>query len=149
MTAVQSSYSETMSAPSPGTIQSADFNTKTGICETVAGIGFGLAVSSGTADKGVVIGGLLADFLGISIKDVTLVDSVTPDEYQQYQNLGYISRGQIWVSPTVSVSADDPVHYVQATGAFVKSGAIGPIVGARYVTSCGAGGRAIVELQAR
>jgi hypothetical protein len=145
--AIQTSYDERMGLPAAGTIGGSDFNTKTGIVETVAGIAAGLAVSQGAADKGVVIGGLLADFLGVSIRDVALGASV--DVTPRYKNLGYISRGQIWVTPSVAVTVDDPVHYVQATGAFTNTGAIGPIVGARYVTSAAAGERALIELGAR
>lgn len=148
---IQTSYSERISPPSPGTIAGADYNTHTGNCETSAGIGFGLPVSQGTGDKGVVLGGALADFLGITVKDITLVASASEfvDKYEQYKNVGYIGRGQIWVLASVAVSAGDPVHYVSATGAWKMSGDIGPIVGARYVTSGGAGDRVLVELGAK
>jgi hypothetical protein len=144
---IQTTYDERIGVPRAGTIGGSDFNTKTGIVETAAGIAAGLAVSQGVADKGVVIGGLLVDFLGVSVRDITL--GAETDVYPQYKNLGYISRGQIWVVASVAVAADDPVHYVQATGAFTNTGAIGPIVGARWVTSAASGERALIELQAR
>jgi hypothetical protein len=71
------------------------------------------------------------------------------DKYPQYKNVGYLSRGQIWVEASVAVGANDPVHYDTTTGAWKISGGIGPIVGARYVTSGAAGDRVVIELQAR
>lgn len=150
MSPIQTEYTERMLPPSPGTIAGSDFNTKTGTCEEADGIGFGLAVSQGSADKGVALGGLLADFLGVSIKDITVpANAASPDEYPQYRNVGYLSRGQIWVLAGAAVSADDAVHYDATTGAFSNTGGQGPIPGARWVTSAANGDRALIELQAR
>lgn len=147
---IQTDYAERMRLPSPGTIAGSDYGSKTGNVEEADGIGFGLPVSQGTGDKGVALAGALADFLGISIRDVTVgARETNPDQYNQYQNLGYVNRGQIWVEVAVAVSAGDPVHFNATTGAWAISGGTGPIVGARYVTSAASGGRAIVELQAR
>lgn len=144
---MQTEYNENMKAPSPGTISSSDYDTRTGICETAAGIGFGLAVSQGTlSDKGVVIGGTLAKFRGISVKDITLGHRTDVDEYHQYDNVGYLSRGTIWVSPADAVAANDPVHFDGSTGRLTNAGGIGPIPGARWITSSGADGRAEVYL---
>lgn len=144
--AVQTSYTERMQPGRPGLIVGSDYNTDTGNVETVAGIGFGLAVSQGSADKGVVIGGALAGFRGITVRDVTL-ESDQLDKYARYQSAGILTRGKIWVTPAVSVVAGDPVHYVSATGVFTNTGDIGPITGARYVSSAaGTGDLAVVEL---
>lgn len=146
----QTTYTEGMQAPSPGVISASDFNTITGTCETAAGIGFGLAVSKGaSSDKGVVLGGAVAGFRGVTIRDVTLAPSATPDKYKQYDNVGILDRGQIWVEPGEAVNHDDPVYYNSTTGVFYKAagaGLVGPIPGARWVTSCGIGGRAEVKL---
>jgi hypothetical protein len=147
----QTTYSERMAPPSPGTIAGANFDTTTGICETAApGIGFGLAVSQGTlSDQGVILGGTAATFRGVSVKDVTLrgdVASANLDHYQIPDNVAICHKGEIWVEPTVAVNANDPVWFDGATGTFNKSTGIGPIKGARWKTSCGIGGRAIVEL---
>jgi len=139
-----------MLPPSPGTIEAADFGTRTGICETAAGIGFGLVVGQGAGEKGVVLGGTLANFLGITVRDITVRPNPTAqDSYPQYSNVGYIQDGQIWVLAGAAVAAGNPVYYNTSTGALSNAGGIGPIVGARWVTNAAAGARAIVELMAR
>ena len=70
----------------------------TRVCETVAGIPFGKAVSQGTRPKGVIIGG--AAFVGLSVRDITLMStpvdplSETPnplDVYGVYTNVAVMS----------------------------------------------------------
>lgn len=154
MSPVQTSYSENIKAPPPGTISSSDYDTTTGNTETAAGIGFGLAVSVGTVatygDKATVLGGTLDKFKGISVRDVAALNTqADPDKYRQYANMGVLRRGQIWVEPGEAVTADDPVFFNGATGVLMRSnagGALGPLKGARWITSCGVGGRAEVYI---
>lgn len=145
---LQPTYGERISPAVAGLIKGPDFNTITGVCETVAGLGFGIAVSQGSGDQGVVIGGTRAGFLGITVRDVTL-ESVQADVISRYQNLSVLQRGQIWVAPSHSVVAGDAVYFVAATGVLTNqsSGNQGPINGARFVTSAaGTGDLAVVEL---
>jgi hypothetical protein len=146
--AVQSTYRENLLDNSPGTMQGSDYNTETGICETASpGIPFGRAVSQGSeSDQGVIIGGSLAGFRGVSIKDVTL--GAEHDAYLPPNNVGILNRGTIWVEPNEAVTADAAVYFVAGTGVFSDnaSGAVGPIKGARWKTSCGVGGRALLQL---
>lgn len=158
MTAVQSTYTEGMRAPAPGTISGSDYDTITGNCETAAGIPFGVAVATGTVsthgDKATVIGGALATFKGIAVRDITLApSSASQDKYLERGNMTILRRGQIWVEPREAVVANDPVYFIAATGVLSNSasGALGPINGARWVTSStnntdGAGRRAEVYL---
>jgi len=141
----QTTYQENLDLPRPGTESGCDGNVDTGIVETAAGIGFGLAVSQGSGDNGVVLGGALAGFRGVSLKDATLRPE-NEDKYAQYENAGVKTRGKVWVSPSESVAAGDPVHYDTTTGRFAMSGGIGPILGARWATSAAADGAALVEL---
>lgn len=138
MAVVQSTYSERMPVAVAGLI--ADMRNWDGIsrnCETAAGIGFGLAVGRGDTDPagGAKLGGALTDFLGVSQRDVTLEANATPDEYQQNTEMGILTQGTIWVEVSDTPDADDPVHYDTTTGVFKSSGGIGPIVGARWMTS--------------
>lgn len=145
--AVQTSYSEHIAPPVAGVIagQMDNARTVTGICETEAGIPFGRAVSQGSAsDAGVVLGGALATFRGVSIRDITLGAEI--DIYKPPANVGYLESGDIWVEPTVAVNVNDVVWFNATTGTFNKSTGIGPIPGARWKTSCGIGGRAILSL---
>lgn len=145
---MQDTYQEGMDDNTPGTVAGNFDNarTSTGTCETEAGIGFGLAVARGTlSDRGTVLGGAITDFRGVSIKDTTLV-SATPDKYLKPNSMGILESGEIWVEPSVAVAIGDPVHYDATTGVFKISGGSGPVVGARWKTSCGIGGRAILQL---
>jgi len=147
----QTTYSERIAPPMPGVIAGNMDNarTATGICETASpGIPFGRAVSIGAlSDQGIVLGGVLAGFRGISIRDVTLRgDLAVIDAYLPPNSMGVLEKGDIWVEPAVAVDVTDPVHYIQATGVFTITGGIGPIIGAKWKTSCGIGGRAIVSL---
>lgn len=144
--ATQTTYSERIAPNSPGTIQGSDHEVETGICETASpGIPFGRAVSQGTlSDQGVVIGGSLAAFRGCSAKTVTL--GAEHDAYLPPDNVNVLHKGTIWVEPTVAVNANDDVWFNATTGTFNKTTGVGPIKGARWKTSCGVGGRALLQL---
>ena len=141
--AVQSSYSERISPPTPGTIGGSDYDVVTGISEVAdPGIPFGRAVADGTlSDKGTILGGTTTTFKGVSVKDPSQGAEV--DAYIAPANMAILQRGQVWVEPAVAVAANDPVHFDGTTGVFTNTGGVGPVKGARYVTSCGIGGRAI------
>lgn len=149
----QTSYSERISPPSPGTLAGNvdTARTTTGICETASpGIAFGRAVSQGAlSDEGVILGGTLAGFRGVSIRDVTVRgDNGSVDHYLPPNSVGVMESGDIWVEPNEAVTAHAAVYFVAATGLFSDnaSGALGPIPGAYWKTSCGVGGRAIVSI---
>lgn len=150
MAVVQSTYSDNIAAAVDGMI--ADMTTSdcdTRICETVAGIAFGVAVGQGTADKGATVGGATAaKFVGISVRDITLVNA-TVDKYARYQNMAVMSRGDIWVTVGGDVVAGGDVTFVASTGVLSSAGADGThfaIAGARWMTSALSGGRAVVRL---
>lgn len=132
---VQSSYSERQPVAVAGMI--ANMRNWDGITrsnETDAGIGFGLAVSRGTdTEKGCKLAGAIADFLGVSMRDVTL-EVTQDDEYADNQNVGILTMGEIWVQVTGTPGPDDPVHFDATTGVFAASGGTGPVLGARWMT---------------
>jgi hypothetical protein len=143
--AIQTTYQENLSVPRAGTSVGGDETVDTGICETVAGIGFGLVVSQGVADKGVALGGALTDFRGITVRDVTLRPD-QDDKYAQYDNVGVLIEGRVWVDVAVAVAAGDKVHFDATTGTISNTGGNGPILGARFATSTTGAGQALVEL---
>jgi hypothetical protein len=137
--ALQTTYSENITAYTRGQrLNAIDFTALTRICETDAGIGFGLACGQGSADKGAVLGGTLANFIGVSVADKTLMNSVV-DEYQDHQEMAVCFRGAIAVVTTVATAPTDPVHYDATAGTFMITGGSGPIVGARWMESRDAG----------
>lgn len=147
---IQTTYGERMQAARPGLVQGSDYKIDTGICEVAAGIGFGLAVGQGVGDKGIVLGGALSGFRGISVRDITQYDvaasGANVDEYPRYANMALLTRGFIYVQPAVAVVAGDPVHYNATTGVLTNTGGNGPVLGARWASSTDADGYALVEL---
>ncbi len=146
----QTTYSERIAAPMPGVIAGSSFEVNTGICETAGpgGIPFGRAVSQGTlSDQGVVIGGTLAGLQGITVRDVTL--GAEHDVYLPPNSVGIMRDGDMWVEPSHAVNANDQVYFSATTGELSNqsSGNLGPIKGARWKTTCGTGGRAVVSLE--
>jgi hypothetical protein len=153
MGTTQTVYNERMAPPSPGTLagQVNEARITTGICETAnPGIPFGRAVSQGSlSDQGVILGGSLAGFRGVSVKDIGLAaGSVSVDHFLPPNSLSVLESGDIWVEPNEAVTAHAAVYFVAATGLFSDNatGAVGPIPGAYWKTSCGVGGRAIVSI---
>lgn len=148
--AVQTTYSATMGRAVAGLIadmQNSRVDSR--ICETAAGIGFGLAVGRGSADGGAVLGSTAAtDFLGISVRDVTLVNA-DGDEYPRYGTMGVMTEGTIWVTVGGDVVDGDIVTYAAATGVLSSIAADGSnfaITGARFLDTVSSGGLARVRL---
>jgi hypothetical protein len=152
MPAVQTTYPTGIAAGKPGLwVNMENYNSITRICETSAGIGFGLAVSRGSGAKGAILGGTVAGFLGVSLCDITLVTPAggTVDKYARYKNMGVGTLGKIWVSPFENVAIGDPVWFDGTTGRFGKAtntGIVGPIVGAAWESAASADGLAKVSL---
>lgn len=150
MAAVQTSYSERQRKAVAGMIANMDdVQRVTRICATAAGIGFGLAVSDSTGRKDAVLGGALTSFLGATIRDNTLVVRASGgdvDEYQQYENMGVLRQGSIWVTAGAAVARGDAVNYNATTGVFSNTGGNGPILGARWEEGAAAGEVGIIYL---
>jgi hypothetical protein len=150
MAVVQSNYSETLRAGAAGLVANmtnADADTR--IVETVAGIGFGLAVGQGAAAKGAVLGATAASgFVGISIRDVAL-DAGQPDKYQQGDSVAVLTEGDIWAVVGGTVTAGQDVTFAAVTGILSSATADAgnfAIAGARWMTGATSGGLAVVRL---
>jgi hypothetical protein len=138
---VQSTYGTTMpigSAGAAATTHGWDADTK----QAEGNIGFGLAVSKGEADDGVLLGGSL--FVGVSMKDITISHD-TADRYEAGDNVAVMTRGDIWVVVEDAVVAQTAITYNTTTGALGSSGGTA-ISGAIWKTSADAGGFAIARL---
>jgi hypothetical protein len=122
-TVVQQFYRPTILPGLPGMISDMSKSDVTSrLCETAAGIGFGLAVSYGVqSDSGCVIGG--ANFIGISVRDITLnrvpIDPLAAltsegypvDTYLQRMNMGVMTRGHIWVRAGATAAPGGALFY--------------------------------------
>lgn len=101
------------------------------LVETVAGIGFGLAVGQGAREDGIVVGGSATSFIGLTMRDITLVRSpIDPlssvlapiDVYPQYSNAAIRQRGHMWVMAAATVNPGDPLFFNGATGVLSTTG---------------------------
>lgn len=145
--AVQSTYQERMDPARKGMIHGSDYNTVALTCETAAGIGFGVGVSQGAADRGAILGGASENFRGVTVRDVTLENDQN-DLYARYQGMSVLSRGFIWVAPSAAVVPGGAVYMVPATGVFTSSSSGNEaITGAVWRSSAaGTGDLALLEL---
>ena len=117
MPALQTTYTTTIRPGIPGMPATTHgYNADTRVVETAAGIGFGLAVSQGTADKGVVLGGAAA--VGVSMRDITLVHSAAADldKYVDNENMSVMVQGDIWVLTDSAVTKGGVCTYDNVTG---------------------------------
>lgn len=139
---VQSTYTERMQPAVAGMIANmttCDVDTR--IVENSDGVPFGRAVGRGVADRGCRLGaGAATDFLGISVRDVTLApvtaDSAYVDEYQQRALAGILFRGDIWVQVESAVVDGADVTFNTLTGKLSSAAAGGSqfaITGARWL----------------
>lgn len=144
MPAVQSTYSAVMSNGAAG--QVADLSLSDVIsreCEP-ASIAFGKPVVQGTADHQAKIGAA-GVFIGITVRDVTL-DSRRSDAYAQYDTMGVLTKGVIWVVASEDVVAGDVVYRTTAGLLNKTSSGNTLIANARWETSAASGALAKLRL---
>jgi|SRR5215471_4932267 len=151
MVAVQTTYTATIQPGAEGQqgTMYEDDAVDSRNCETAAGIAFGRAVSEGANAGGAVLGGATR-FIGITVRDITLVakQGQTVDLYQQYQEMGVVLKGEIWVRPVAAVTHGSPATYDSTTGQLNPATAGVAIPASRYITSASAGQLALLQLTA-
>jgi hypothetical protein len=118
------------------------------IVETVAGIGFGRAVSQSTnSERCVILGGTQVNFRGVAYRDITLPPkSPAFAGYPQYETAGICRRGDIWLDVKEAVIVTDPVAFDTATGQFGKTGIIVP--NAQWMRGAAINGLALARFHA-
>lgn len=145
MAIVQSTYNRYQAKAFPGMVADAstcDIDTL-GV-ETVAGIGFGLAVSRGVLEKSCILGGTAAGYCGITVRSNTLPVGQA-DKYADKTSASVMVRGDVWVQTEAAVLLDDPVRFNAVTGQVgVAAGQL--IANARYMVAAGIGGLAMVRV---
>ena len=149
MATLQTTYNERITNASAGEIaNTVTCDVDSYICETAAGIGFGLAVQQGTAANECALGVAANTFIGITVKDPTRGPE-DDDEYDQGSHVNVLYRGDIWVEVTHAVTVGGDVTAATTTGG-LSSEAAGAtqiaISGARWMTAAAANGLAIVRL---
>lgn len=150
MATVQSTYVENQPIAQAGMPASGDYSADTRNCETAAGIAFGVAVSQGSDDNGAVIGGASAAvFVGVTLSDMSVPNDGGADGYNQYDSMGVMTRGRIWVTVGGNVTDGADVTFASTTGVLSSETAGGSqfaIAGARWMTTASSGGLALLHL---
>ena len=148
--AVQTSYSETITAAQVGMPADARFEADTRTVETAAGIAPGLAIGQGSADKGAILGAAAATgFVGVGIRNTANLNNTTPDTIPQYDDIAVMTKGDIWVTVGGNVTKGQDVTFNTTTGVLSTIAADGSnftIAGARWMTSASSGALAILRL---
>ena len=106
-------------------------------------IGWGIVVSQGTADDGIVIGGDAP--IGITVADRTRL----ADKYVTGETASVLRTGAIWVTVYEAVNANNAVLYKEADGTCGKTAGAGiaALPNAVYETSAALGGLARVRIR--
>jgi len=123
MPVLQSTYGDPAKGY-PGMVANGETSNRiTRTCEDAAGIAFGKPVYRGSGDHGCTATvGTLASFYGFTISTSALapVAGQDADEYQQYDNVGIITSGSVFVAVTGNVA--DGAALTVGTGAGAADG---------------------------
>lgn len=102
MAELQTTYSDNLAKGYPGMVANGETSNRISrTCETAAGIAFGQPAYRGTGDHGCTATvGTLASFYGWTIAQhgQALLAGQDADEYQQYDNVGILTLGAIYVN---------------------------------------------------
>jgi hypothetical protein len=123
----QSTFPSTMREGLPGMVnRMVDYNAVSRSCDTAAGIPPARAVSQGTWDGGCVLGGTANGFLGLSILDPTLIvtQGAAPETYQQFNEIGILTKGEMFATSVVAIAAGDPLTFIAADGTLSNTGGV-------------------------
>lgn len=135
MPTVQSTYSETFRKGFPGMVANSEVENSISRVLQTGNLIFGVPVIKGNLDNNCVIAVTTGLFLGISIRDVTLLHA-TPDRYEAPDNVGILNEGVIWVTAGGNVGpAVAPTWDPADPAAGWKPSAVGflPIVDAKFL----------------
>lgn len=148
MSAVQTNYSQRhgegrLGAVADGRHVNARSLTFVGV-DADATLSFAVAVGFGDNDGECKLGG--TGFAGLVMASQVQDAAIATDAFGDRETVGLMSEGAIWVKPTVTVAAGDPVHFTAATGALSNTGGTA-IADAIYETGAAAGELARVYLK--
>ena len=148
MAVVQSTYEETHRVAVAGMLHGTKHRVDTRVTEGADGIGFGLCCKKGTNDSDAALGAATNDYVGISVKDPTLIPR-DEDKYTAGVPMAVMTDGDIWVTADGAVTDGANVSASTTTGRLGTTAPDGThiaIVGARWMTTAADGGLAIVRL---
>lgn len=106
-----------------------EYNAVTRLAEDAAGLAFGKPVARGAGDQGCLLAtaGNIANFLGISVRDVSVRPSAG-DKYPQNGNATILTSGAIFVKLDGACAPGNPVRYDTGTGNFTAAAVVGNVI---------------------
>lgn len=147
--ALQTTYASVMAAAYAGMVANTE-HVMNQISRTavLSEIGFGKVVVQGAADRVVRLPDASnLKFVGISVRDQAGARGVTEDTYAIGDSVPVLTKGVIWVVAGENVAAGDPVYFLNATGALMKTATNATLIaGARFEASASSGALVPVRL---
>ncbi len=113
-------------------------------------IGFGVAVSFGTADHQAVLGGAAsADLIGVTVRTQAVENNAAGESlYREDQAMSVMEKGRMFVTVSDGATRGAPVYVVPATGELVSTATDNvALTGARFLRSCAAGEVSEIEIK--
>lgn len=118
MAIIQDTFNETPDKGFPGMVVNGETSNRfSRTCEDAAGIAFGAAVFRGAGDRGCTATPAADAFLGFAMANSgiqPLPGGVAADIYPQYESVGILGLGCIFVTAGVAVDDGDPVYVTPA-----------------------------------
>ena len=118
MAVLQTAYTDQVAPGFAGMVANAETSNRISrTIEDAGGIAFGKAAFRGVGDHGITATPTAGTLLGITIahEALGLIAGQTADVYPQYENVGIMTQGVIWVTAGAAV-ADGDQAYVTAGG---------------------------------
>jgi len=150
---VQTSYSINQAVAYAGMLYAqAPHNISSFAVETVAGIGFAVAVKRGTDSEQQCDLAGSADFVGITLRSLDREASANTGaiNYSRYETAGVMRKGYVWAVCPTGCNPGDSVKYTDDTGV-LDAGSAGAgetqLDGANWETTASAGGLAVLRLE--
>lgn len=131
MADVQTAYAQRQNKGFVGQkVDGEEYNAVTRLVEDAAGLAFGKPVARGTGDQGCALltAGNAANFLGISVRDVSVRPSAG-DKYPQYGNATILTQGCIFGKLDGACTPGAQVRFDTATGNYTAAAAGGTVIG--------------------
>lgn len=113
-------------------------------------IGFGVAVSFGTADKQAALGGATSGvLLGVTVRTQAVENTATGEsEYAENRSLSVMEKGRMFVTVSDGADAGNAVYVVPTTGELVSTATDNvALTGARFLRTAAAGGISEIEIK--
>lgn len=118
--------------------------------EPVTGIPFGRAVSRGTAENQVVLGGAdLSAFQGFSVRELTREGDgvLNAIQYDQNETVAVMRDGYFWATCTNASIAGQELYFDSTTGELSSGSGDVQVTGARWALNRGVGELGLVHVQ--